>query len=51
MGKESDKCYILVYIKLNHYAIHLNLIQHCKSTILPFNKESRTPGVPVGHSG
>ena len=31
-GKESEKEYIYVY--LNHFAVHLNLTQHCKSTLL-----------------
>ena len=29
-GKESEK----EYIYLNHFAVHLKLTQHCKSTIL-----------------
>ena len=28
----------LLYIKLNHFAVHLKLTQHCKSTILQFKK-------------
>ena len=36
MGKESEKGWIYVYIKLNHFAIHLKLTQHCKSTILQY---------------
>ena len=36
LGKESKKDYIkiYVYIKLNHFAVHLILTQHSKSTIL-----------------
>ena len=30
-GKESEKN---TYIKLNHFAVHQKLTQHCKSTIL-----------------
>ena len=26
--------YICIFIKLNHFAVHLKLTQHCKSTIL-----------------
>ena len=38
MGKESEKEWIYVYVKLNHFAVHLKLIQHCKSTILQYKK-------------
>ena len=34
MGKESEKEWIYVYVYLNHLAIHLKLMQHCKLTIL-----------------
>ena len=41
-GKESEKEYIYMYIYthvyMNHVAVHLKLIQHCKSTILQFLK-------------
>ena len=30
MVKESEEELIYVYVKLNHYAVHLKLIQHCK---------------------
>ena len=30
--------YIQLYIKLNHFAIHQKLTQHCISTILKFFK-------------
>ena len=33
MGKESVKEWIDVYVQLDHFAIHLTLSQHCKSTI------------------
>ena len=31
-----------VYVKLNHIAVHLKLIQYCKSIILQLKKEQRT---------
>ena len=31
-GRESKK--IVMYVELNHFAVHLKLTQHCKSTIL-----------------
>ena len=38
MGKESEKEYTHThsyrYVKPNHFAVHLKLTQHCKSTIL-----------------
>ena len=35
MGKESEKyIYIYIYVYLDHFAIHLKLTQHCKSTVL-----------------
>ena len=30
-----------MYEELNHFAIHLKLTQHCKSTILQSKKEKR----------
>ena len=38
MGKESAKeyIYIYIYIKLNHFAVHVKVTQHCKSTILQY---------------
>ena len=33
MGKESEKEWIYVYVQLNHFAAHLKLTQHFKSTI------------------
>ena len=33
MGIESKKEWIYVYVQLNHFAVHLKLTQHCKSTI------------------
>ena len=36
MGKESAKEYIYIYIKLNHFAVHVKVTQHCKSTILQY---------------
>ena len=37
MGKESEKEWIYIYIQLNHFAVHLKLLQHCKSTVTPIN--------------
>ena len=43
-GKESEKEQIYVYVKLNHFAVHLKLTQHCKSTILQYKiKSFRNP--------
>ena len=38
MGKESNKEYIYIYVyaKQNHFAVHLKLIQYCKSNILQY---------------
>ena len=36
MGEESEKEEIYVYVWLNHFAVHLKLAQHCKSTILQY---------------
>ena len=33
MGKESKKEWIYVYVYLNHFAVHLKLMEYCKSTI------------------
>ena len=33
-GKESKKEWIYVYAQLIHFAVHLKLTQHCKSTVL-----------------
>ena len=33
MGKESEKEWIYVYVKLSHFVVHLKLAQYCKSTI------------------
>ena len=45
-GKESKKIYryIHIYVYLNHFAVHLKLTQHCKSTILQFKKRRREQG-------
>jgi len=32
-GKEFEKLYIYIYVKLNHFAVHLTLAQYYKSTI------------------
>ena len=34
MGKDSEKEWIYVYVRMNHFAVHLKLTQHCKSTKL-----------------
>ena len=34
MGKESNKDWIYVYVKLIQFTVHLKLTQHCKSIIL-----------------
>ena len=34
MGKESEKEWTYVYAQQIHFAVHLKLTQHCKSTIL-----------------
>ena len=39
-GKESEKEWIYVYVQLNHFAVHLKLTQHCKSTILQYKIKS-----------
>ena len=31
---------VCIYIYLNHFALHVKLTQHCKSTILQFKKRS-----------
>ena len=36
MGKEFEKEKIYEYVKLNHFAVHLKLTEHCKLTILQF---------------
>ena len=36
MGKESEKEWIHVDVYLNHFAIHLKLTQHCKSTRIQY---------------
>ena len=42
MGKESEKGWIFVYVWLNHFAVHLKLRQHCKSTMLQYEKYGKT---------
>ena len=37
-GGESENEYIYVYVYLNHFVVHLKVIQHCKSTILQLKK-------------
>ena len=32
--------YTYIYIKLNHCAVHLKLMQYCKSSILQLKKQS-----------
>ena len=38
-GKKSEKR-IFIYLN-NHFAVHLKLTQHCKSTIFPIKKERK----------
>ena len=33
IGKESEKEWIYAYVELIHFAVHLKLTQHCKSSI------------------
>ena len=40
MGKESEKEWIHVYVELIHFAVHLTLTQHCKSTVLQYKMET-----------
>ena len=35
MGKQSEKEWVYIYIKLNHCAAHLKRT-HCKSTLSPY---------------
>ena len=57
MGKESEKewIYIYIYVQLNHFAVHLKLTQHCKSTIPQYEnlklKMIFKKGLPWWHSG
>ena len=32
-----------MYVKLNHFAVHLKLTRHCKSTVLQFFKKENRP--------
>ena len=41
MIKDSLKEWIYVYISLNHFAVHLQLTQHCKSTVHQENLEKK----------
>ena len=34
MGIESKKEWIYVYVRLIHFAVHVKLTSHCKSTVL-----------------
>ena len=34
LGKELEKEYMYIYVQPNHFAIHLKIIQYCKSTTL-----------------
>jgi len=49
MGKGSEKEWIYVYAQLNHSAVHLQLTEHCKSTLLQHKiKTKKLP--PMGSS-
>ena len=39
MEKNMKKNKIYIYINLNHFAVHLELTQHCKSTIIQLKKK------------
>ena len=41
IGKESEKGWIYVYAQLNHFAVHLKLTQHCKSTIFQYKIKTK----------
>ena len=41
MGKESKKEWINVYVWMVHFVVHLELTQHCKSTILQWNFKNK----------
>ena len=43
--------YIYAYIKLNHIAVHLKLLQHCKSTIPKKKKKKKKEEFPSWYSG
>ena len=34
MGKEYEKEWVYVCVLLNHFAVHLKLTQHCKSSLI-----------------
>ena len=40
--------YIHIYVQLNHSAVHLKLIQHCKSTIFQLKKLNCNQARPYG---
>ena len=42
MGTKSKKECIYVYRQLSHFAVHLKLTQHCKSTIFQLKKKKQT---------
>ena len=35
-------CIFYIYVKLNHWTVHLKLTQHCKSTILQLREYIKT---------
>lgn len=41
MGRQSEKEYIITYIYLNHFIIHLKLTQHCELTVLEKKKNRK----------
>ena len=41
--------HVSVCVKLNHFAVHLKLIHHCKLTILQFFKWLLAGGKKIGH--
>ena len=36
-----------IYIKLNHFAVHQKLTQHCKSPILQLKKNPQWKKLPI----
>ena len=44
--EKNLKKYVYIHIyKLNHFALHLKLTQHCKSTILHFFRKGVLPSM------
>lgn len=41
MGEESGGEWILVYVQLSPFTVHLNLLQHCESAILTYKIKAK----------